>query len=223
MKNGAYHIKQLLDYFHDQEEAYRMLLNYTEEQQKQYNLLFDKFETSNSDVNTSTNVKGKALEDLVEFIFKTSPFFNVEKNLRTSTNELDLLVDLTPMGRVFSSEGHLNIPTPFIGECKNYNKAIGVTWVGKLYSLVCTSNKNLGILFSYHGFTGKNWSDSTGLARKICLASKQEHLILSFDYLDFKLLRDGEVFINILNKKIFQIQNDTSIHYNQHELDGKFI
>ena len=46
------------------------------------------------------NLKGAALEDLVKYLFQISGgIFKVNRNLRTSTNEIDDLITLTPTGR----------------------------------------------------------------------------------------------------------------------------
>lgn len=54
------------------------------------------------------------------------------------------------------NEGIVKLPNKFITECKNHNKKVDVTWVGKFYSLMNLTDNSLGILFSYKGLTGKN-------------------------------------------------------------------
>lgn len=222
MNNPAFHLQEFFKCYKDREDAYRLALKFSENEQKEYNRLFDEFVNANSNKKTSTKVKGETLENLVEYIFNTSPLFMVAKNVRTSTNELDLLVTLSSMGILFEHEGFLKIPYPFICECKNYNKKVDVTWVGKLYSLVTTSNKNLGIIFSFHGLSGKGWHNAHGLTKKICLSTNNDILILDFSLKDFEAMKDGEVFINIINRKIFQLMNDTSFEFQPHELNGCF-
>ena len=55
---------------------------------------------------------------------------------------------LTAAGKALQSNGILSAYyTNFIGECKNYNKKVGVTYVGKFCSLMLTTGCTLGILF----------------------------------------------------------------------------
>lgn len=223
MNPGAYHLQQLMQYYTDREEAYRLILKFNAKQQTEYNRLYAKFVDANSNKSTPSKLKGESLEKLVEYIFNISPLFSVINNLRTTTNEVDLLVNSTPMGKAFIDEGFLDFPLPFLCECKNYNKKVGVTWIGKFFSLLSTSNKKFGIMFSYHGISGKNWSSANGLTKKINLSTNKETIIIDFSLKDFEEIKNGEAFINIINRKIFQLINDTSYICEPHELNGKFI
>lgn len=117
--------------------------------------------------------KGKLLEDLTKelFINQCENLFTCIKNCRTSTNEIDLLIEWSENARnLLINLVYKFFGDSFICECKNYNKAVNVTYVGKFCSLLSISNVNLGIMISWNGVTGRSkWSDAKGLIKKIGL------------------------------------------------------
>ncbi len=160
--------------------------------------------------------KGKALEDLVTYLLEISgKLFEVERNIRTTTNEIDQIIMLKPMGKMLMSYGLLDKRFgTFLGECKNYNKSVDVTYVGKFCSLLMTNQIKLGILFSYHGISGKNWSNGSGLVKKIYLNKEklEERIcIIDFSIKDFERISKGNNFIQIVIDKLNALQFDTDI------------
>ena len=156
---------------------YEKICEISEAQKNIYKELLEKFKqlhdsspTDNAPKNLH-NLKGEALENLVSYLLTISGnIFNVDRNLRTSTNEIDQIVTLTPQGKVLLTY-HLIDPKldTFLGECKNYDKAVSVTYIGKFCSLLLTTNIKIGILFSYYGTSGTGWSNGAGLIKKFYL------------------------------------------------------
>ena len=156
---------------------YEKICEISEAQKNTYKKLLEKFKqlhdispTDNAPKNLH-NLKGEALENLVSYLLTISGnIFNVDRNLRTSTNEIDQIVTLTPQGKVLLTY-HLIDPKldTFLGECKNYDKAVSVTYIGKFCSLLLTNNIKIGILFSYYGTSGTGWSNGAGLNKKFYL------------------------------------------------------
>lgn len=100
----------------------------------------------------------------------------------------------------------------FLGECKNYDKKVSVTYVGKFCSLMLTNQIKLGIMFSYHGISGKNWNAGQGLIKKFYLHKenlKERYCIIDFNKEDFKSILNGDNFLNIVEKKMECLQFDT--------------
>lgn len=172
-----------------------------------YQWLSQRFKDTNTS-EVSANAKGKALEDIVAYIIGKSVVFEVYQNVRTSSNEIDLLVRLNQRGKVFKAQGLLNFEDKFLAECKNYDGSISVTWVGKFFSLMTYTKNNLGIIFSYHGLSGPGWRNAEGLVKKLFLAEGSQ--IIDYNINDFELVAIGESFIKIINDKSFALQNDTS-------------
>lgn len=183
------------------------------EKLEEYKKLFNSFESANDSQLKATD-KGTTLENLVVFLATNTNLFEVIPNVRTSTNEIDTLLRTKPQAKPILKQ-FFEIITDILFECKNYNKTIGVTWVGKFHSLLKNQNCKFGIIFSYHGFTGNGWNDSVGLTKKIYL--KDEIVILDFNYQDFKELQSGRSFLEIIRNKIDSLKNDTT-----HEIEKYF-
>lgn len=122
----------------------------------------------------------------------------------------------------FICRTHVNI---FIGECKNYTKPVGVTYVGKFYSLLRTTNINCGIFFSIKGLGGKtNWDSSKGLVRKMAL--RDNTYILDVEYLDFlAIYQKKENIFSVLERKYSSLKCDISYDsfVKKHDLEGILI
>ncbi|HEY4429544.1 MAG TPA: acetylglutamate semialdehyde dehydrogenase [Paenibacillus sp.] len=199
-----------------QEEMYKELSRMNDSAMEEYKVLLQKFVDVNSrTVSTeeaerkefNTTHKGKALEELVVFLLEKTGLFKVHKNIRNTTNEIDQLLELSFIGK------HFNKYLPFSGsiflsECKNYNKTIDVTWVGKFYSLLVSNHSRYGFLFSYHGFTGSGWHNAVGLTKKLFLHKEQMEdkiHIIDFNHSDFQLIAEGHSFLEILDSKIKEL------------------
>lgn len=195
-------------------------IQWTDEQYEEYKKLYEKLENVNQSKKNgpknyeNTKEKGDALENIVDFIFNKSFFLKVHPNKRNSTNEIDQFIVISDYGKQALHEYNWN--KSFLGlnqdfmicECKNYNKKVASTWVGKFNTLLdCCGNCQLGIIFSYHGLTGNenNWYDAHGLTKIIYRLSSENKktFILDFNKNDFKLLLDKNynIFTIIDSKK----------------------
>ncbi|WP_257140117.1 acetylglutamate semialdehyde dehydrogenase [Bacillus toyonensis] len=199
----------------NEESRFKKITSLSESELEGYSELLNKFKSIHEDSKATTNEKGRILEEIVSYIISNSVIFNVHRNLRTSTNELDLLVKLNWKGRQFKEKGFIEFEdTDLICECKNYKKRVDVTWVGKFYSLLSCSTCRFGILFSYMGLTGKGWNEATGLSKKLYLLKEKESekiKIIDFNIEDFNLIEKGESFLNIVHTKLTDLKYDTSI------------
>lgn len=183
-----------------------------------YRRLMRDFENSNSNNRASTREKGETLENLVLFIAQKTNLFEEYPNLRTSSNEIDLLLKSKSQSMLllesFVSTDFNNI----IIECKNHDKKIGVTWIGKIYSLLRYQRSKFGIIFSYHGFSGKDWSDGVGLSKKIHLLDETK--IIDFNIENFKEMEEGIDFLTIIKRKLINLQNDVLIESSSHPAES---
>lgn len=163
----------------------------------------------------TSEMKGKALEQLVRLLFHgTGEFYNVYANIRTTSNEVDVLVRLSEKGKClkcFIDDSFHNI----VCECKNHKKTIGVDYIGKFYSLVNYLPINFAIFFSWTGIGGKgSWRSSSGLIKKIFLTTKgtgQAIYIIDWDKEDFIKILNGESLFRILEKKKEMLEMECDI------------
>lgn len=221
--------------FMTEEGKWERICQLNEEQKEKYGKLLQNFKNLNEwDVKAKDappdlhNLKGKALEDLVGYLFKISGgLFKVVRNLRTCTNEIDDLITLTPKGKILCSRNMIDRRLDnFLGECKNYKKRVGVTYVGKFCSLMLTNNVKLGIMFSYHGVSGKGWSNAAGLIKKFYLHKEkleERYCIIDFSYKEFESILKGKNLLEIIDEQIKSLQFDTdySCHLSKHPAEEK--
>ena len=183
---------------------FKELIKWSDEQLEEYRKLYDEFIKINkkrkNDEETQKQ-KGDALEKLVNFIFNNSFFLEVHPNKRNSTNEIDQFITVSDYGMQAFHEFNFNRAllgldeNHFICECKNYKGKIPATWIGKFNTLLNTCGETrLGIVFSYHGLTGKenNWYDAHGLTKIVYRISREDwrKFILDFNKDDFEKLLD---------------------------------
>lgn len=191
------------------------ICEFTQEQKDHYELLLNDLEREQASKTSSTKDKGAALENLVNYLLQCSgDLFEVYNDVRTNTNEIDQIIKLKVKGRMLRSLGVLDERyDEFICECKNYKNRVGVTYVGKFCSLMNSCNIKFGVLFSYRGVTGSGWKDSSGLIKNIYMKSNVNEnptTIIDFNIEDFKSIRDGNNFLDIIETKIMKLKYDTN-------------
>lgn len=195
---------------------YEKICSLSPELKKEYDRLLNKLIEVNSS-SASTREKGKALEEISFFLLKNCGIFDVYGNVRTSTNELDQLVRVNEKGKLLKSKCIIDSRLEhFIGECKNYQSKVSVTFVGKLCSLLITTQNKIGTLFSYKGISGNSWDNSKGLIKKFYLSKEKENerfCIIDFNINDFISIKEGNNLLQIISDKILSLQNDTSYSF----------
>ena len=200
------------------------LLMMTDEHLSSYRLLYD----SIANGGITTGEKGKKLEKLSELLFKKSveSLFDVYKNCRTSTNEIDLLIRWTEKARLSGiSSAFPCFGESFLCECKNYDGAVKVTYVGKFCSLMTVTNSDFGIMISWDGVTGRsNWNDSKGLIKKIALRDRRYIIVL--DKADLKKIynKESSLFSLIYDKYIsLKIETDYDKYIVKHDAEDSIV
>src|SRR5699024_11806213 len=91
-----------------------------------------------------------------------------------------------------------------------HNKKIDVTWIGKFINLTKLGDFNFGIMFSFHGLTGKDtWNYASGLTKKFYL--KEGLLIIDINYEDLKTISLNKNILDIIDEKITNIEHDINL------------
>lgn len=188
------------------------------ESHKHFKVLLDQIKEKSG----SAQERGKLLEGLVECLFFTgeNPVFQILHNCRTSTNEIDILVDWNPIYKGLGlAQSYSFIERGFLCECKNYSNKVNVTYVGKFASLLQSMQYNFGFLISINGITGQhNWEDAKGFVRKLALAARI--YIIDIDIHDLEqIYGDRSCFWVLVKKKYDMLSRDISyIEYlSEHE------
>lgn len=205
--------QNVLESIEDQETLHRIICQTTDEQKAEYLKQLDYVKSTNANACASTEEKGRALEELVQILLKHSGgIYCIKQNVRTNTNEIDIVCNATPKGRFLQSLRLIPDYDSFLGECKNYGTRVGVTYVGKFACLMQTTAYRLGILFSYHGVSGTGWEDACGLIRKFYMSREdieKRYIIIDFSIREFEMVAEGKNFLDILDNKIKALQLDT--------------
>lgn len=195
-----------------EELRFEKICKFSQEEENEYNLLLKELIKTNSS-SCTTKEKGEALEKIAAFVLKTGNIFDIYNNIRTTTNELDQLVRTNVKGKLLCANGLIDKRlTDFIGECKNYNSTVSVTYVGKVCSLLTTTQNKICILFSYYGISGKGWQNAKGLIKKFYLSKEnkaERFCIIDFNINDFIAIKEGNNILQIIHDKIMSLQNDT--------------
>ena len=174
---------------------------------------------------SSTKAKGEYFGEFIIYILKATNIFRCVKNIRTSTNEIDIRAEFTVPAQDIANYYHFDKRLTLFLECKNYpHKNVDVTYIGKFYSLLSTSNKEFGIIVSPNGLTGSSWSDGHGFCKKIAI--KHNVKMLSLTYQDLLNLNEKSLF-TILKEKIIELEENFEIdkyidkYIDKHPLEGQ--
>lgn len=191
------------------------LLNLDEESYKEFASLYEAI----GEGNLSKAEKGAKLESLTSILFEKSvaSLFDVYRNCRTSTNEIDLLIRWTENARMSNVTSSFPcFGDSFLCECKNYDGRVSVTYVGKFCYLMNITNTSLGIMVAWDGVTARSkWSDASGLIKKVAL--KEAKYVVVLDKNDFRRIYKKEAnLFSIINDKYLALKNE--INYEKYIL-----
>jgi hypothetical protein len=174
------------------------VLNLSDEKQREFCDLYDQIDGEKFD----KSEKGKRLEQLASILFGEDSLFDLKKNYRTSTNEIDLLLSWSKKARIAGiSNAFPFFGESFICECKNYEGRVNITYVGKFYSLLAVTKMKFGLLLAWEGITGRGeWYDSKGFIKKVAL--HDDTYIVCLDKYDLKHIYDQSknIFLILMDK-----------------------
>lgn len=176
---------------------------------------------------STTKSKGNKLEDLTSVLFEKSfsNIFEVKRNCRTSSNEIDLLIrwkqDPKSIGLdcVFGDRDSI-----FLCECKNYKGKVNVTYIGKFFSLMNYTHTEIGVLVAWEGVTGTGWNAGLGLIKKIALADKKYIIVISKDDL-YEIYQKKTSLFKLLKDKYHSLKFDIGYeqYISKHEAEEKIL
>ena len=214
----------LSDFMRDASKYNSSLVQMKDEDLTEFQRLYDEIDKGN----LSRGEKGKKLEEFTTLLFEKSVvnLLQVYKNCRTSTNEIDLLVKWTDQANLSGiSQSFSFLGDSFLCECKNYEGAVGVTYVGKFCSLMLVTNTDFGVMISWDGVTGRSkWSDSQGLIKKFALSAKKYIIVLEKNDIEKIYTRKKNLF-SLIHDKYLALKDDIdyqkyiATHDAEHDLE----
>jgi hypothetical protein len=228
-----YLFKEVLDALHE-------ITRWDDLVYKEYEILLNYFKETNGNNLYSNDDKKKSLETLVTFLIKKTNIFLVFGDVNTGTSEIDQVAIRNDEGLLLEAAYKV---TPkvlgidaeyFLCECKNYKSSVGGTWVSKFNTLmnIC-GDCRLGILFSYHGLSGKEetWDDGHGIRKIIYKISPDDkkNYILDFNIRDFESILESKnsdnpiMFLDIIKakKRALMSGGKNSLLYLPHDHEEK--
>lgn len=223
-------IQKPLDIFYE-------LTAWSEEDKQDFSVLLANLKRPFDKSTETTKEKGDRLENLVSFLIQKSYFFEIYRNIHTGTNEIDEVIILSERGKQALHEFNLardilEIESDIaLGECKNYASTLNVTYVGKFYSLLVSTDVPFGIIFTQKGLTGNEneFHDSYGLTKVLRIIEKyqnnREMFILTFTLEDYEQIANGKSFFDLIKAKKIALRLSSDYHsflkdYNHDNIDS---
>ena len=214
-----YNIKQYLNEIVQKPlDIFRELTAWSDEDKEKFSILLENLKKPFDSSIETTKEKGDRLENLVAFLIQKSYFFEVYRNVCTGTNEIDEVIILSEKGKQALHEFNISrdileiIADVALGECKNYNSTLNVTYVGKFYSLLVSTDVPFGIIFTQKGLTGceNEFHDAYGLTKVVRIVEKyqndREMFILTFTLEDYEKIANGDSFFSLIKAKKIAMQ-----------------
>ena len=192
-------------------------ITWTENDKNEFRILLDELKKPFDRSKETAKDKGDRLENLVDFIIRKTYFFEIYKNVHTGTNEIDEVIVLSDRGKQAIKSFNLSrelIPIGqdlFLGECKNYQSNLGVTYVGKFYSLLSVTGIPFGVVFTQKGLTGdsEGYKDAYGLTEVLRMVENSKgryFFILTFTLEDYEKMLEGTTFFDLIKAKKMEMQ-----------------
>jgi len=240
-KMDNFNLREYLDQIVQNDlDKFEGFIKWTENDKNQFKMLLENLKQPYDKTVETTKSKGDRLEELVEFIIKKSYFFEIFKNVKTETNEIDEVIVLSDRGKQAMKSFQLSrelIPIDediFLGECKNFSSTLGVTYVGKFYSLMVVTGISFGIIFTQKGLTGdsEGYKDAYGLTKVLRMVEKSKKdgknfYILTFTLEDYEKMLQGITFFEIIKAKKLELQMASDyIHFikeNRHDAEAEVM
>lgn len=198
-------------------DKFKGFITWTNKDREDFRILLNELKKPFDRDKETTKEKGDRLEKLVEFIIQKTYFFEIYKNVHTETNEIDEVITLSDRGRQAIRSFGLSrdlIPIKqdlFLGECKNYKSNLGVTYVGKFYSLLSVTGISFGIVFTQKGLTGdsEGYKDAYGLTKVLRMVESskgKDFFIITFTMKDYERMLEGTTFFDLVKAKKMEMQ-----------------
>lgn len=215
-----YNVKQYLTEIIERPIAiFEELTSWSERDYHKFDMLLKELKSPCENTVVTTKEKGDRLENLVAFLMKKTYFYDIYQNVSTGTNEIDEVITLSKQGKqalsCFNiSKDLLEINTDIVlGECKNYSSTLNVTYVGKFYSLMVSTDVSFGIIFTQKGLTGNEneFHDAYGLTKVLRIIEKYRNgkdlFIITFTLEDYELIGNRtSTFFELIKSKKLELQ-----------------
>jgi hypothetical protein len=151
----------------------------------------------NSGLNTA--LKGKALEDLICYLFSKIPGVEITKRNTmnvSSTEEIDVAIwnDKKPKGLYY-------LPHVVLVECKNWSNPVSSIEVNWFASKLESRGRDFGILVANNGITGDS-ADLTNAHSILARHLERGRQIIVIDRSEIQQFRETKDLVNLIKEKL---------------------
>lgn len=150
----------------------------------------------------TTSEQGRALEDLICYIFEQVPGISITKRnemnaFRTEEIDVALWNDGHPEGLFF-------LPNIILVECKNWSQAVGSGEVNWFDSKLRNRGLNFGVLVATNGITG-NAEDLTAAHAVVAAALREGRRLLVLRTQEIVALADSAQLVRLIKEKLCEL------------------
>lgn len=150
------------------------------------------------------NLKGRLYESVVKVLVDGVSCFQSYTRVITSTNEIDILVQLGPSALFVPS---LRLwGTHYICECKFHSTYVKNDWISKLNTVLETHSSSVGVLFSRKGVADRGNGAKVRTALQFLANKATPVFIITFDWSDLEACVAGENFLKIISERFISIR-----------------
>ncbi len=152
-----------------------------------------------------SGLKGKIYEQIAKEILSSVKCFTASTNVQTTTNEIDILVELGPSAtwvpalRLWGSH--------FVCECKFHDTHLTTTWVGKLNTVLQTHNVSVGLLISKKGIAGTGRGTQIHHLLQLLAVATPARFIIPIDFSDIQRYLTGENILSLITRRYVEAKS----------------
>lgn len=151
---------------------------------------------------TTTSAKGKALEDLICYVFELVP--GISGTVRNQTNvflteEIDVAFFNAP-----HADGLVGLPLVILLEAKNWSTKVGSAEVAWFDTKVRSRGSSLGVIVTTRGITGKK-ADLTRAHKIVSDALKEQRWLIVIKVAELQSLSHTDGLVKLMKQKILQL------------------
>ena len=157
------------------------------------------------DVARTASAKGEALESLARYLLdRVRGLRVVRRRLRTSSSEIDLVVEIVPTrpASTFEEFGRY-----ILVECRNWIAPVRAKDVRDFVGKLSKSKTRLGIIFARSGVTGRRGDTDAWRETRIAFHTSDIVVLVVTDD-DLRSMAEGAEFAAILAQKLFDFRFD---------------
>jgi hypothetical protein len=150
-----------------------------------------------------SRLKGKLYEQLVSTIVAGVSCFERFENIQTTTNELDVLLILSPAAMLVPALRSWG--SHCVCECKYHSGHVSTNWVSKLNTVLQTHGAAVGILFSKKGIANSGRGTAIRQTLQILAVSATPRFIVSLDWDELVACTKRQNFLSFLFRRFVAV------------------